>query len=122
MIKKRINGKRRIVIVLMIVTLIMIGVGVLMSIRLNSLLQGYTEKQITEQARTLALLSEEQFELEIHNLESIAQSVKTNTEQIGAFLDISSFLTTICLFVFNVSGHALNRSKREYCLISLTRQ
>ncbi|MGN0317743.1 MAG: response regulator [Lachnospira sp.] len=90
MIKKWINGKRRIVIVLMIVTLIMIGVGVLMSIRLKSLLQGYTEKQVTEQARTLALLSEEQFELEIHNLESIAQRVKTNTEEIGAFLDISA--------------------------------
>lgn len=90
MIKKWINGKRRIVLVLMIVTLIMIGVGVLMSIRLKSLLQVYTEKQVTEQARTLALLSEEQFELEIHNLESIAQSVKTNTEEIEAFLDISA--------------------------------
>ena len=90
MVKKWINGKRRIVIVLMLVTLIMIGVGVLMSIRLRSLLQAYTEKQVAEQARTLALLSEEQFELEIHNLESIAKSFKTNTEEIEAFLHISA--------------------------------
>lgn len=90
MINKWINGKRRIILVLSIVTLIMIGVGVLMSLRLKSLLQSYSEKQVTEQARTLADLSSEQFELEIHNLESIAQSVKANVDQIEAFLDIST--------------------------------
>ena len=84
-----IKGKRRILFVLIIVTLIMVGVGILMSLRLKSLLQSYTEKQVTEQARTLADLSAEQFELEIHNLESIAQSVKTNIKEIGSFLDIS---------------------------------
>ena len=82
------NGKHRITLVLIVVTLIMIGVGVLMNFRLKSLLQIYTEKQITEQARTLAALSAEQFELEIHDLESIAQRVTSDTEEMKALLDI----------------------------------
>ena len=114
MVKKWINGKRRIVIVLMLVTLIMIGVGVLMSIRLRSLLQAYTEKQVAEQAKTLALLSEEQFELEIHNLESIAKSFKTNTEEIEAFLHISAgddenvSMGALCLDGTAYIGNTLN--------------
>ena len=82
------NGKHRITLVLIVATLIMIGVGVLMNFRLKSLLQIYTEKQITEQARTLAALSAEQFELEIHDLESIAQRVTSDTEEMKALLDI----------------------------------
>lgn len=83
------NGKRRIIVVLFIVTMILVGVGVLMSLRLNSLLQSYTEKQVTEQARTLADFSAEQFELQIHNLESIAGNVKKNAASIASYLDIS---------------------------------
>lgn len=79
------KGKRRIIIVLLIATLIMVGVGVLMSLRLRSLLQTYTEIQVAEQARTLGSLSEEQFELEIQNLESIAGSVKSNQNEIDSF-------------------------------------
>ena len=83
------NGKRRITVVLIFATLIMIGVGVLMNFRLKSLLQIYTEKQITEQARTLAALSSEQFELEIHNLESIAQSIQSDTGEVETVLNVS---------------------------------
>ena len=83
------NGKRRITGVLIIATLIMIGVGVLMNFRLNRLLQTYTEKQITEQARTLAALSAEQFELEMHNLENIAQSIKSDAKEMETVLNIS---------------------------------
>ncbi len=85
-----IKGKRRIIIVLLIVTLILVGVGILMSLRLKSLLQIYTENQVAEQARTLGSLSAEQFELEIQNLESIAGSVKSNLEEIDSFLEIST--------------------------------
>lgn len=86
---KWINGKRRIIIVLVIVTVIMLGVGGLMSVRLKSLMQNYTEKQVAEQARTLASLSAEQFELEIHNLENIAKCVKSNPKEIENYLDMS---------------------------------
>ena len=86
---KWINGKRRIIIVLVIVTVIMFGVGGLMSVRLKSLMQNYTEKQVAEQARTLASLSAEQFELEIHNLENIAKCVKSNPKEIENYLDMS---------------------------------
>lgn len=82
------NGKRRITVLLIITTLIMIGVGVLMNFRLNRLLHTYTEKQITEQARTLAALSAEQFELEMHNLENIAQSIKSDAKEMEAVLNI----------------------------------
>ena len=74
------NGKRRIVAVLIIVIMIMSSVGVLMNFRLKSLLLGYTEKQVTEQAKTLAALSAEQFEFEIHNLESIAQNIPSDID------------------------------------------
>ena len=84
-----INGKHRIIIVLIIVSLIMLGVGALMNFRLKSLLQAYTEKQVAEQARTLAALSSEQFELELQNLENISKSVKTDMDEIASFLDIS---------------------------------
>ena len=84
------SGKRKVIVVLVIVTLIMIGVGVLMNFRLKSLLQFYTQKQVAEQARTLAMLSAEQFELELHHLENIAGSVKKNPKEIGTFLEISS--------------------------------
>ena len=88
MINKWINGKRRIIAVLIIAVMIMGGVGILMNFRLKSLLRSYTEKQVTEQARTLAALSSEQFELEIHNLEDIAQSITVDTEMAAIILDI----------------------------------
>ena len=61
MTNKQINGKYRVIIVLMIVIIIMSGIGVLMNFRLKSLLQSYVEKQVKEQARVLAALSSEQF-------------------------------------------------------------
>ncbi len=88
MISKRMNKKCRVIIVLIIVIIIMSGVGGLMNFRLNSLLQGYVEKQVTEQARTLAALSSEQFELELHNLESTAKSISADVETDAAILDI----------------------------------
>lgn len=88
MINKWINGKRRIIVVLIIVVMIMSGVGVLMNFRLKGLLQSYTEKQVAEQARTLATLSSEQFELEIHNLESISKNISEDAEMDARILDI----------------------------------
>ena len=85
-----ISGKKRILAVLIIVTLIMVGVGVLTSLRLKNLVQSYTEKQVTEQARTLADLALEKFQLEITNLENIAKSVKTHPQEIQPFLEIST--------------------------------
>ena len=89
MTSKWINGKHKIIVILIIVILIMSGVGVLMNFRLKSLLQSYTEKQVTEQARTLAALSLEQFELEIHSLESIAQNFSADAEVDTTILDIT---------------------------------
>ena len=87
MTNKQINGKYRVIIVLMIVIIIMSGIGVLMNFRLKSLLQSYVEKQVTEQARVLAALSSEQFELEIHNLESIAKNISDDVELDAVVLD-----------------------------------
>ena len=108
------NGKRRITGVLIIATLIMIGVGVLMNFRLNRLLQTYTEKQITEQARTLAALSAEQFELEMHNLENIAQSIKSDAKEMEAVLNIcignheNAAMGILCLDGTAIVGKTLN--------------
>lgn len=108
------NGKRRITGVLIFATLIMIGVGVLMNFRLNRLLQAYTEKQITEQARTLAALSAEQFELEMHNLENIAQSIKSDAKEMEEVLNISigdhenAAMGILCLDGTAIVGKTLN--------------
>ena len=88
MINKWIKAKRRIIVVLIIAILIMGGVGVLMNFRLKSLLQSYTEKQVTEQARILASLSSEQFELEMHNLESTAKNFSSDVEVDAKILEI----------------------------------
>ena len=72
---KGLSRKGRVTIFLAVVIVIMSVVGILMNFRLRSLLQSYVEKQVSQQAKTLAMLSAEQFELEIHNLESIAGNI-----------------------------------------------
>lgn len=114
MINKRINAKRRIIIVLMIAIFIMGGVGVLMNFRLKSLLQSYTEKQVAEIARTLAALSYEKFELEILNLESTAENISADTETVAAILDIvignneNVTMGILCLDGTALAGKPLN--------------
>ena len=80
MVNKDINRKGRVIIFLVIVVIIMGGVGILMNFRLKSMLQSYVERQVTEQARVLAALSAEQFELEIHNLESVAGNISADVD------------------------------------------
>lgn len=88
MINKWISKRRRILVVLVIAIIVMGFVGVLMNIRLKSLLRTYMEKQVTEQARTLAELSSEQFELEIHNLENIARNIMEDENEAAAILNL----------------------------------
>lgn len=85
---ERMNGKTRVIAFLTVVIVIMIGVGVLMNVRLHSLLQGYAEKQVTEQARSLAALSAEQFELEIYALENAAAKVPADVEADDEILEL----------------------------------
>ena len=54
MINEWITKRRRIIVVLILAIMIMSIVGILMNFRLKNLLQSYMEKQVTEQARTLA--------------------------------------------------------------------
>ena len=72
------NRRYRVIVVLIIVTVIMCSVGFLVNFRLTGLLQSYEEKQVTEQAKILSELSSEQFELEIHNLESVAKNITSD--------------------------------------------
>ena len=88
MINKRLNGKFRVITVLIIVIVIMSGVGILMDMRLKSLLQVYVEKQVTEQARALALLAAERFELEMSNLEDVAENIPVDVEADAEILDL----------------------------------
>ena len=88
MINEWINKRRRIIVVLIFAIIIMTIVGVLMNFRLKKLLQSYMEKQVTEQARILAELSAEQFELEIRNLENIARNMTVDTESATTILDL----------------------------------
>lgn len=75
-ISKKRNHRITISIILFIVTMVI--VGVLMRFKMKSLMISYMERQVTEQARTMALLSSEQFELEIHNLENIATEISVD--------------------------------------------
>lgn len=78
---KGLSRKGRVTIFLAVVIVIMSVVGILMNFRLRSLLQSYVEKQVSQQAKTLAMLSAEQFELEIHNLESIAGNITSDVNK-----------------------------------------
>lgn len=114
MISKWKSGKHRIIAILIVVVLIMSGVGVLMNFRLKSLLQSYTETQVTEQARTLAAFSCEQFELEIQELENIAQKFSTAAEVDTAILDMvigddeNVTMGILCLDGTALEGKSLN--------------
>ncbi|MDD6811543.1 MAG: response regulator [Lachnospiraceae bacterium] len=116
MINKWINGKYRIIIVLITVIIIMGSVGALMNFRLKSFIQNYVEKQVTEQARTLAALSSEQFDLEIHNLESIAKNISSDATTDAAILDMvigdkeNVTMGLLCLDGTALVGPALNFS------------
>lgn len=88
MINKWVSKRRRILVVLVIAIIVMGFVGVLMNIRLKSLLRTYMERQVTEQARTLADLSSEQFELEIHNLENIARNIMEDENEAESILNM----------------------------------
>ena len=108
MIDKWMNGKRRIIFVLIVVTMIMVGVGMLMRIRLQGLMRDYTEHQVTEQARTLAELSANQFELQIRNLENIAGRMQHDTKQMETVLEISSIDDeNISMGILRLDGSAL---------------
>lgn len=97
------NGKSRVIGFLTIVTIIMIGVGVLMNFKLRTLLREYVEQQITEQARTFAELSAEQFELEIYDLENAAARIPADVdpddEILGLVINSSDNITMglLCL-------------------------
>ena len=111
---KKLKDRKRIIAFLSAVIVIMIGVGLLMNLRLNSLLKGYVEQQVTEQARTLAMLSAEQFELEIHELENLAAKIPANIEKNDTLLDIvindSENITMglLCLDGTALKGSTLN--------------
>lgn len=111
---KKLKDRKRIIAFLSAVIVIMVGVGLLMNLRLNSLLKGYVEQQVTEQARTLAMLSAEQFELEIHELENLAAKIPANVEKNDTLLDIvindseSISMGLLCLDGTALKGSTLN--------------
>lgn len=113
---KQSNGRSRVVGFLTIVTIIMIGVGVLMNLKLRTLLREYVEQQIVEQARTFAELSAEQFELEIYALENAAARIPADVEPddeiLGLVINNSDNITMglLCLDGTALSGNSLNFS------------
>lgn len=113
---KKLKEKKRIISFLSAVVVILIGVGLLMNLRLRSLLKGYVEQQVTEQARTLAMLSAEQFELEIYELENMAAKIPADVKEDDAVLDIvlndseNVTMGLLCLNGTALRGSALNFS------------
>lgn len=114
MISKWINGKHKVIAVLIVVVVVMIGVGALMNLRLRGLLQKYTEKQVAEQVRTLAALSGEQFQLEIDNLESLSDKISKDTEAgteiLGIYMEGEEYaqMGILCLDGTALVGKSLN--------------
>lgn len=110
------NGRSRVIGFLTIVTIIMIGVGVLMNFKLRTLLREYVEHQVTEQARTFAALSAEQFELEIYDLENAAAKIPADVEPddeiLGLVINSSDNITMglLCLDGTALSGNTLSFS------------
>lgn len=86
---ERMNSRTRVIAYLTVVIVIMLGVGILMNIRMNSLMTGYVEQQVTEQSKSFAALSAEQFELEIYSLENAAKKIPADVDADDEILDLT---------------------------------
>ena len=112
---KKLKEKKRIISFLSAVVVIVIGVGLLMNLRLRSLLKGYVEQQVTEQARTLAMLSAEQFELEIYELENMAAKIPADVKEDDAVLDIVlNDSENVTMGLLRLNGTALRGSALNF--------
>ena len=92
MTNKQINGKYRVIIVLMIVIIIMSGIGVLMNFRLKSLLQSYVEKQVTALGGYIEEMSRYNrnnsyyYDSNVANLRYASMTIRIPREKLDTFL------------------------------------
>lgn len=75
-------GKTKIYLMLAIFVFVLVIVGVLMQAKMKTLLQGYAEKKVTEQAKVLAELTEKSLDAELEGLEDIASYMQLDAAQI----------------------------------------
>lgn len=73
---KLFRGKKRILYILIFATLVIGIVGLMMEMKLKSLMNIYMENQVTQEAKTLSELSAKQFEIEIVYLERVAANIE----------------------------------------------
>ena len=82
---------RRIILGLVVFMFIFILVGVLLRGKLESLLNGYVEKQVALQADTLASLAYEKFATELKNLNNISVYAKLNDMELSEMLAATEY-------------------------------
>lgn len=73
---KRYMKRYKTIIMLVIFIVILLVIGIFMQMKLSSLLQHYTEKQVTQQAKVLADLLDEKFGIELRYLEHISTLIE----------------------------------------------
>ncbi len=83
------SGKTRIIILLTSFVVVLMLVGLLMSSKLNELIQNYAEKQVTRQADTIAELLEEQLVAEISDLNNISGYIEGQPEEIDKHMKMA---------------------------------
>ena len=83
------SGKTRIVIMLSVFVVVLALVGVLMSVKMQTLMHGHVEKQLAEQAKVLAELLEESMDSQLIDLENIAVYIENNVGNMEVLMDVT---------------------------------
>ncbi len=84
--KKGVYKRNRTIFVLLFFGISLFVVGFVLRLRLNDLLQKYTENQVAKQAKTYALLMGEKMETELDNLEYIASRLEVSLDDMDALM------------------------------------
>jgi len=82
------KGKTRIFLMLFVFLAVLGLVGILMHMKLRSLLRSHIERQVANQARGLAMVTEENFASELEKLESISEMMEDKEDSMGILFEM----------------------------------
>lgn len=82
------KGKTRIILMLVVFLAVLGLVGVLMHMKLRSLLRSHIERQVANQVRVLAQVTEENFASELEKLESISEMMEDKEDSMGILFEM----------------------------------
>ena len=113
--KNRENRRRYSIIKgVILFALVIVLVGILMNLRLRSLLVNYMEKQVAEQALVLAGQAEERFRLEFQQLENIAKHLSTDMRDFEIHMEHAKQGENMTMGLLALGGNVVAGDSIEY--------